>query len=478
MLRQLLVAAPRLTPRSPAPLLAAAALLLAASAAEAQPARPAQPSGPAAARARPAPAGTARPVPLPAVETWKLPNGLEVAFAALPGSPVVSVQAWYRVGAADDPAGKRGLARLFETLMLSGSARVRPGDHRAYLEQIGGTTSASVSEDISAFASTLPAERLEYALDLEAERMRNLELTDDAVARAVELAQARQAEEGRSGLYRAYRRLVATAFVQHPYGQSAAAPAADLASIGPADARAFYDAYYQPGNALLVVVGGVDQAAVRAAIEARFAAIPAVAEPPRPAAELPEPPQSARRREEVSGADGLVMVGFHIPAARAPSVYAYQLLGQILTGGRSSRLGKLTATGKAIDVGGQVLVRRDPGLMLIYAGGGRGAASEVLEQAIDAELLALARSGPSAAELARAKRQITATVLGAAQSATGYGNQLGMAWSLTGAPGAIGKDLGELAAVPAAAVRKAAADGLKPDQATVIVGGPAQQGGR
>jgi zinc protease len=100
------------------------ALALASALAAAAPAA----AAPAAARPRsPRPTATAR---LPAVETWKLDNGLEVAFSPRPGSPVVSVQVWYRAGSADDPAGKRGLARLFETLMFDGSTRLRPGDHR------------------------------------------------------------------------------------------------------------------------------------------------------------------------------------------------------------------------------------------------------------------------------------------------------------------------------------------------------------
>jgi zinc protease len=411
----------------------------------------------------------AAPAPaLPPVERWQLASGMTVVHAPIAGSAVAAVQVWYRAGAVEDPAGKRGLARLFETLMFAGSTRLRPGDHRWHLERVGGTTSATVSEDAAVFADTLPAERFELALDLELDRMRGLAIGDDAVARAVELAQATQAERAGSTLWRLFRKAVATAYVQHPYGQAVAAPPAELAGLRAADARAFYDAYYQPGNALLVVAGGVEREALRAAVERRFGPLAKTAEPTRPAADLPEPPQSARRREEVADGDGLLVVAFHAPRATDDALYAYQLVGQILTGGRTSRLGKLVAARKALDVGGQVLARRDPGLLLLYAGVGRGGDVEALERAIDGELAKLGR-GVSAAEVAKAKHQIEASVLDAAETAAGYADLLGVAWVLTGAPEALAGDLAELAAVTPAQVA-AAARRLTPDRATVIVG--------
>jgi zinc protease len=434
-----------------------------------------------AALGAPAEAQPARPAPraaLPAVETWSLDNGLEVAFAAMPSSPVVSVQLWYRVGAVDDPAGKRGLARVFESLMFAGSGRVRPGDHRRFVEQVGGSASGAVSEDVSAFADTVPSERLDLALELEAERMRGLEIGEDAVQSAIAAVQAQQAQQAQSALFRAYRALTAAAFVQHPYGRAAAAPSEELAAIGVRDVRAFYDAFYQPSNALLVVVGGVEREAARAAIARRFAAIPGPGKPPaRRAAGLVEPPQSARRTAELPGADGVAMLGFHIPAASDRDVYAYQLLGQILDGGKSSRLGRLIASERALDVGGQVLVRRDPGLFLVYAGASASGEPEALAGAIGDELAALGKRGPTAAELGRAKKQVAATVLMTAQSASGFGNQLGVAWSLTGKPAEVERDLGDLAAVTAAQIKRAA-QALAPDRATVVIGRPLQGGAR
>jgi zinc protease len=454
-----------------------ASLLFSGSLALAQPAKPAArpPAARAAAPAAPAAARPVAPPPaptagMPAVHTAYLDNGLEMAIAEVPGSPVVTVQVWYRAGAVDDPTGKHGLSHLFETLMFEGSARMRPGAHRDYIARVGGNTTASVNEDVSALADTVPVARLDKALALEAERMRGLELTDGAVAKAKAIATNQLRSQAASALWQAYSRLLATAFVQHPYGMNTGGVASEVDAITTADARAFYDAYYQPSNALVVVVGGVGVDAARAAIERSFAGMSRAAPPPRPAAELAEPVQSARRREEISLGGGLVMTGNHIPAATHADIYALQVLGQVLTAGATARLpSRLVKAKLAGEVGGQVLVRHDPGFLVVYASVAPGAKVAALEDALRGQIAEFVRTGPTAQELARAKKQIGVTLFGAAASVTGTGNLIGVSWSLTGKPAQFTADMTGIDAVSAADLRRVAARYLAADVTTVVV---------
>src|SRR5688572_18024549 len=110
----------------------------------------------------------------PAVTEWTLDNGLQVVHVAESRAPVVSVQVWYRAGTRDEAQGRRGMARLFERLLFEGTKRVQPDEHSRMIDDLGGKSAAFTSEDTTSFQDTLPAQYLDFALQLEAERMRGL----------------------------------------------------------------------------------------------------------------------------------------------------------------------------------------------------------------------------------------------------------------------------------------------------------------
>lgn len=429
---------------------------------------------PASSEAKPPPASS-EANPLPTIHEWKLKNGLTVAHVERPGLPMVTVQVWYRFGSRDEPAGQRGAARAFERLMFLGSEHVRSEDHRRFVEQAGGETTALVTEDVSAFHDAVPAEHFEKALELEADRMRRLMVRGEALdaIRPTMIEEVRRQES--SPVFHAYQRLLATTFAGGSYAWAPLGAREDIAKLTAQQMKALYDRYFVPGNALLIVVGGVPANVAATAVERWFGPLQA-ANAPASAEQQPEVAAKEPRREQLQGSPiGLVMAGHRLPPAVDEDVLALQLAGTILTTGTSSRLHRRLVGGKLADeIGGQVLVRRDGGLLVAFARFSGGPLAPV-EKALMSEMDRLAAQAPGAIELRRAKGQILGAAWFGMESATGLANQIGVSWGLTGKPGAFLADLLALDKVTAAQVRRAAGKYLARNQRVIVVAEPGAQ---
>ncbi|WP_428268784.1 M16 family metallopeptidase [Haliangium sp.] len=416
-------------------------------------------------------AGAAK-LELPAVETWTLDNGLQVAFQRVDGAPVVAVGVWYRAGSKDEPRERQGLARMFERLMFLGSERVRPGAHAGIIEGLGGYVDAAVSEDASSYLNVLPPAYLELAMALEAERMRGLRLRDDAIAVARATLQDDVRRRERWPLAQGIRRFLHTAYTKHPYAWPATGTVAGLGEAGAEELRRFYDAYYVPNNATLVVVGAVAVERVRAAVQTHFGALARAAEPPRPAAQVVEPALTeARRQVAEAGQVGIVLAGYHIPGAAHGDLPALQVAGLVLGLDSSARLSRrLVRTDKiAVEVGVPLFLRQQAGLVLMFAAFVEPAAAGPIEQAMRAEIDALRRAGPTAQELSKAKSQLQARLAFSLEDVGNLARQIGAAWILTDDPGRWQGDLARFAAVSAADVKRVVASYLVPDKQIVVV---------
>lgn len=425
----------------------------------------------------------ATPVPpkivgkLPALETFSLPNGLQVAVLRSDVAPVVSVQVWYHAGSKDEPRERRGTAHMFEHLMFKGTEHTRPDMHAQSIEWLGGYVNASTDEDATHFTDTLPAQYLDYAVQLEAERMRNLRFAKPAIdaQRAVIEAEIRQQDASpfASGLLRC----LAAAYQKHPYAWTAAGNPKELAAITPEELKKFYDAYYQPNNALLVVVGKVAIADVKASVEKWFGPIPRAGEPPRPAAASQEPPQTSKRREVGEpGAVGLTLIGWHVPAARDKDVYALQLAANVLGTGDGSRLkARLKAPDPktkrplALDAGMDAFIREDPGMLIAVGAYLDPAQADAVQAALLEEIARLAARGPSADELRKAKNQVETGFVFSLESAQGVGEAIGRSWIFSGNPRTFLYEADELDKVSAVDVQRAVKQYLSADRATVVV---------
>ncbi len=216
------------------------------------------------------------------VKSWELPNGLKVLFLADHKAPIATVQVFYHVGSKDEHVGIRGVAHMFEHMMFKGTEHVPPEEHARLLKEVGGQVNAFTTEDVTAYHDTVPPSYVEFAMQLEAERMRSLKLFPamiDSERKVVEEEKRLRIDNNPIG--KAIERFRALAYTKHPYNWTAIGTIEDLDKVTPEDCQKFYDTYYQPNNATLIVVGDVAGGEVRSLADKYFGPIPRGAEPPR-----------------------------------------------------------------------------------------------------------------------------------------------------------------------------------------------------
>lgn len=449
--------------------------LLSHTAAAQQPAPPPTPKAPAAAAGKAtAPKAVSQ---LPKVERFTLSNGLEVAFMQIDTAPVVAVQLWYHVGSKDEPRNRRGSAHMFEHMMFKGTEHVRSEAHAQSLNGVGGYVNAQTDEDATHYINTVPADYLDYTMKLEAERMRNLLFRKEMIDTEREVVKEEIRQQENSPVLRGLKRFLEISFTKHPYAWNAGGDIKDLDATTPDDLKKFYDAYYRPNNALLVVAGKASLDQVKASAEKWFGKVAKAPEPPRPAKDAQEPPQTKQRREVVEPSQiGLTLIGYHIPAAREKDVYALQVASIILGSGESSRLkvrlkktDPKTKQALALDGGVEPLVREDPGIVIAVGAYLDPAKADAVQGAILDEVKKLGDQGPTPDELRKAKNQVQAGFVFSLEQAQGLAEAMGRSWIHTGDPTSFLRDVDELEKVSAADVKRVVKQYFAPDKSTIVV---------
>ena len=414
---------------------------------------------------------------LPQVETFTLANGLGVTVLHTDAAPVVAVQVWYHAGSKDEPRDRRGSAHMFEHMMFKGTAHLRGEEHAQFLNGLGGTVNAQTDEDATHYINTLPSAYLDFAVQLEAERMRNLLFRPEMIKTEREVVKEEIRQQENSPIAKGFLRFLEVAFTKHPYAWTAGGTIKDLDNTTPADLQKFYNAYYQPGNAMLVVVGKVSAADVKASAEKWFGPIAKAAEPPRPAASAQEPAQTQKRKETVeAGQIGLALVGFHVPPAKDKDVFALQVASIILGSGESARLkvrlkaiDPKTKRPLALDGGMEAIIREDPGMAIAVGVFLDPAAADPIEAAITDEIGKLAAKGPTSDELRKAKNQVQSGFVFSLENVQGLAEAIGRSWILTGNPGSFIKDVDSIEKVTAADVQRVVKQYMAADRATIVV---------
>lgn len=411
------------------------------------------------------------------METFTLPNGLQVAVRETDATsaPVVAVQLWYHVGSKDERRDRRGSAHMFEHMMFKGTKHVRAESHAQFINGVGGYVNAQTDEDATHYINTVPAGYLDFAIRLEAERMRNLLFRPEMIAAEREVVKEEIRQQENSPIAKGFLRFLEIAYPKHPYAWTAGGHIKDLDATTVDDLRKFYDAHYQPGNALLVVVGRTTAAEVKASAEKWFGAIPAA-----PSAKQPmpvEPPQTARRREVVeAGQIGLALVGYRLPPAKDKDLPALQVAAIVLGAGESSRLkvrlksaDPKTKRPLALDGGMEALVREDPGMVIalgVYLDPAQG---DPIEAAILDEVARLGAKGPTADELRKAKNQVQSAFTFSLENVQGVAQAIGRSWIHTGDPSSFLREAATVEKVTAADVMRVVKKYMTPDQATIVV---------
>ena len=303
------------------------------------------------------------------VQQYVLDNGLEVILVRDSTAPTVAVDIWFRVGSANDPAGKSGFAHLFEHMMFEGSPHVPSGSMDQLLERVGGSSNAFVVSDFTAYYETVPSHQLPLALWIEADRMGGLAVTQENLdnQRAIVIEEL-QLRYDNSPYGPAVRALLTVPYSYEPYQRHTAGSIEDVNKANLEDVIAFHRTYYVPNNATLVVAGDIDFEATRTMIDALFGPIPRGDDPPA----LPEfVPVDQEEAEIITIEDPLInlpalLVAYEIPPLVSDDYPALDLLSRILSVGDSSRLAKrLVDTGKALQADAWIFDNRGPGLFAI-----------------------------------------------------------------------------------------------------------------
>ena len=421
--------------------------------------------------------------PRPQIEQWTLPNGMDVVFLGVHKTPVVTVQVWYHVGSKDEPRERRGSAHMFEHIMFKGTKHVPPEEHARLLDRLGGSINAFTAEDMTAYHDTVPRQYMDFAMQLEAERMRHLLFLEKTIdtEREVVKEEIRQLEN--NPIAKAFVRFRELAFKRHPYGWHPGGYIEDLDKTTPADLEKFYNTYYQPNNATLIVVGDVTRQEVSKSARRWFGAIPKTAEPPRPSLDYPEPEQNELRKEQVEpGQIGVIIGGYKVPAASHDDMYPLQVLANILSEGDSSRLHQRIVRKDKVGVFAGVYLQQfeEPGLMLVFGAHLAPDQAAKVEAALLDEVAGLQKTVVGAKELQKAKNQLAARFVYGLQKVTGLAWQIGASAIMTGDAKAWLDDYEKILAVSAEDVQRVARAYLKRERLTLVAvppGGKAGEGG-
>ncbi|MGZ8499497.1 MAG: M16 family metallopeptidase [Candidatus Binatia bacterium] len=273
-------------------------------------------------------------------DEFKLKNGLRVLLAEDHRAPTFSICMTYNVGSRDERPGRTGFAHLFEHMLFQGSENVGKGEHFILVQNNGGSANGTTNTDRTNYFETLPANQLELAIFLEADRMRAPAINQANFdnQRLTVQEERRQSYDNRA-YGKTYEAVIDLVYDNFPYKHSTIGSMEDLNAATLDDALAFFRTYYAPNNAVLSMVGSFKTDAALALIKKYFENIPAQ---PAPApADMNEPEQQAERRKTVE--DGFAQtprldIVFKIPPANTPDWYALEMLGQVLSSGVSSRL--------------------------------------------------------------------------------------------------------------------------------------------
>jgi len=359
------------------------------------------------------------------VSHWTLANGLQLVVIPDHRAPVVTHVVWYRVGSADDPQGKGGIAHFLEHLMFKGTPTVPGGEFSKTVMGNGGEDNAFTSKDYTAYYQRIASDRLELVMKLEADRMVNLTLTDADVIPELQVVleeRRTRTDNDPSGLLS--EQADAALYVAHPYRNPTIGWLPEVSRLTRDDAVAFYRAHYTPGNAIVVVAGDVEPAAVKAMAERIYGTVAATFVPAA-RVRTPEPEPIAARRVVLTDARAsspTVSRDYLAPSYTTAAVReaeALDLLGQILGGGATSRLYRDLVVDQKIAAyagAGYSGDDADSGTFSVYAAPVPGGDLNALEAALDKALARLLRDGVSADELARAKKALIADTVYALDS--------------------------------------------------------------
>ncbi len=375
----------------------------------------------------------------------RLKNGLRLLMYEDHSAPIISFQVWYHVGSINERPGITGISHLFEHMMFKGSKNVEPEEHSRIIQFNGGTDNAFTTEDFTAYFENLPISKLELAARLEADRMAHLRLTARTLASERQVVKEERRLRVDNSLFgKLSEGLYSTAFINHPYRWPVIGWMSDLDAISLDDCNTFFHTYYAPNNATILVIGDIDSKETISVIEKYFGHLPPAEQPDTEI--LTELPQREGRQKDiyVDTQFPWLATAYHIPNAAHDDTLVLELIGNILTDGRSSRLYRKIVDDdrSALSVFASVDKNKDPGLFIITVRSIRqGHTPEKIVSIISENLEKLKTESVTERELEKARNQIETGLIFGLQTNFVRGIRIGFSLTRTGDPLGFIKDL-------------------------------------
>ena len=414
-------------------------------------------------------------------DTFALANGLRVIYSEDHATPIVSVDVWYNTGSRNERPGHSGFAHLFEHMMFQGSGHVKKSEHLQLVERAGGNVNGSTTEERTNFFETVPSNRLNLALWLEADRMRSLAITqanfENQRQTVKEERRLRVDDQPYAAAFQDGTTWPFDSTACFPYSHTVIGSMDDLDSAKVADVQAFFDTYYAPNNATIAVVGDFQPAELQRLVTRYFGAIPrhAAAAPVTCNWKLGPGPRTV----SVSDAHATLPASirfYRIPQHGDADTPALELLNVILGQGESSRLNVSVVRHDtaAVQVGSFVpSVRRGPGVFVVFGISNQGVPIERVDTLLAAQVDSIRAHGVSADELAKAKNTARAGFVHGRETTIDKAEELHHYDLFHGSIAEINTDLDALRAVSVEDIRRVAAKYLDPANVVVVFVKPA-----
>ena len=345
-----------------------------------------------------------------------LKNGLRIIVKEDHRAPTAVQMVWYRIGSIDEVDGHSGVAHVLEHMMFKGTPSVGPGEFNKRVAAAGGRDNAFTSRDYTAYFQQVPKEKLDEMMALEADRMRHLNVDKKEFAQEIKVVmEERRMRTDDNPQSKLFEQMNAVAFQAHPYRRPIIGWMNDLETMTAADAKAWYDTWYVPNNAYVVITGDVDHKAVFAQAEKYYGPLEGRALPLR--RQQIEPRQEGPRSVTVKAPAELpiLIMGYKAPILRDierdSDPYALEMLASILDGHDAARFNKKLVREEkvALSVGIDYdNTARGPGMLYLHGIPSEGKTVADLQAALRAEITRVQKDGVSEQELKRAKAQLLA----------------------------------------------------------------------
>ncbi|MHC4269500.1 MAG: M16 family metallopeptidase [Planctomycetota bacterium] len=406
------------------------------------------------------------------IKEHRLKNGLRLLMHEDHSSPIISLQLWYKVGSINEKSGITGISHLFEHMMFKGSRNVGPEEHSRIIQQNGGTDNAFTTKDMTAYFENLPSSQLDLAVRLEADRMSHLLLTVETLESERQVVKEERRLRVDNSLFgKLNEGLYSTTFTAHPYRWPVIGWMSDIDAISLDDCKEFYSSHYAPNNATVIILGDIDPQEAVSIVDKYFGHILPSSYPEEM---IPIEESQMHERQKTLYVDAQfpwLAVAYHIPEAAHDDIPVLELIENILTEGRSSRLYRkiVYEDQSALSVFASVDKYKDPGLFVITVNSiKQGHTPDEVASIINDSLKQLKAVKVTDRELEKARNQMETNLIFGLQTNFIRGIRIGFSLTRMGDPLGFIKNLEKYRHVTADDIQKVARKYFIPGNRTII----------